>query len=489
MIRVFVLFFYAIMAISLSTELRRRAKHHLASAFLVFALSTFGGDSWALGALSAVTLILTVSLLWRPGESPILIWIVLYQWLQVNLVIFHAATFGVSIRSIAIWGDPEHAIVLSNIALAVLAIGIRAGCGPAFIAAIVSARAQAIREPRRVWVKLYFLSLVLSLVLESVASGAGPFSQIILSASTFLRWGFFWMLTYVSFVRRPFWKFWIVILMLEIGISLGGFFAGFSTVFFVSLMAAVAAIGIPSVRAVRPLVFLGVMTVLFGLTWTSIKDEYRKFVNRGSAQQVVMVDRLAQFEKLRDLSTEAGVLSRDNISHFMERVEYVAFFGRVLEIVPAEVPHSDGNIWFDALLRPFMPRVLFSGKSDINDSERTNQYTRLGVATAEHGTSYSLGYVPEAYIDFGNLWMFVPIALLGLLVGSYYRWMHTAVGGFGVWRMGLVTSALFPMIPFESSITKTFGMLVMSMLIGWCMVAFGMKSLVIWAGRRLVRPT
>jgi hypothetical protein len=67
------------------------------------------------------------------------------------------------------------------------------------------------------------------------------------------------------------------------------------------------------------------------------------------------------------------------------------------------------------------PRLLFPNKASIDDSARTEKYTGVQVSGTEQGTSISLGYVAESYIDFGVKGMFAPILLLGLFYGLIYR--------------------------------------------------------------------
>ena len=40
----------------------------------------------------------------------------------------------------------------------------------------------------------------------------------------------------------------------------------------------------------------------------------------------------------------------------MQRLMYFEFFGVVLDRVPTVLPYADGQIWLDAVRRPFMPR-------------------------------------------------------------------------------------------------------------------------------------
>ena len=49
-------------------------------------------------------------------------------------------------------------------------------------------------------------------------------------------------------------------------------------------------------------------------------------------------------------------------------------------------------------------------------------YTGSRVAGTEEGTSIGIGYMAESYIDFGPIYMFVPILLLGVFYGLIYRY-------------------------------------------------------------------
>src|SRR5205814_3724135 len=85
------------------------------------------------------------------------------------------------------------------------------------------------------------------------------------------------------------------------------------------------------------------------------------------------------------------------------------------------MPYENGRLWFDAVKHVFTPRAFFPGKGIIDDSARTTYYTGVLVAGLEQGTSISIGYMGESYIDFGPIGMFVPIFFLGLLYGYIYR--------------------------------------------------------------------
>ena len=101
----------------------------LSAAIVALAFGGFGVNNML--ALFALAVFLFVSwLLWRPRESPVLLFVVVYQWLQASIKIFHANWIGVDISNFASYGgDIELAIELSLVGIVVLAIGMRLGAG------------------------------------------------------------------------------------------------------------------------------------------------------------------------------------------------------------------------------------------------------------------------------------------------------------------------------------------------------------------------
>jgi hypothetical protein len=76
------------------------------------------------GALLLVPIL--IRLLWRRGETPILLFAVLYQWLQVTTRIFYADIKGVSLGALASYARPaqiREATGLGLIGLLILAGG------------------------------------------------------------------------------------------------------------------------------------------------------------------------------------------------------------------------------------------------------------------------------------------------------------------------------------------------------------------------------
>ncbi len=426
--------------------------------------------------MAIVVLLLGLWLLWVPGQSPVFIFIFCFQWLQASSNIFHSNLLGVPVDELSTFGgDVSLAIALSLAGLAVLALGIRLGVGPATRtqdSEVVTALAAVWDKPPGFWLRCYAVAFVVALAAQSVAYVVPALSQSFLALAG-LKFAFYWILTHVAFSRPgPERQLWLLVFFVELGLGFG-FFSGFKTVLFFTAFGMLSAGGKMTGQRLLGLVSIVALTLLLGLGWTAIKTEQRSFLSRGFETQEVLV---SYQDGLKNMVNLAGKLNSTDLAEaatdMAQRISYVDLFSQALATVPAYVPHENGAIWADAIIRPFMPRLLFSDKAAIHDSERTSYYTGLRVSGVDEGTSISIGYIGESYIDFGPYLMMLPILMLGWMYGRYYRWMVNYRYSRGVIGMGLATAVLFPAAYLESSITKLFGGLVVSMLVSWLLACW-----------------
>ena len=106
----------------------------------------------------------------------------------------------------------------------------------------------------------------------------------------------------------------------------------------------------------------------------------------GKAAQVVTVGFGERVSKLSELvSSIDGAAFSDGVDRLIERLAYIDFFAAVINHVPSVVPYQGGAIWWDAIIRPFTPRILFPEKSAIDDFAETNKYTGLNVQAQTRG--------------------------------------------------------------------------------------------------------
>ncbi len=447
-----------------------------------------------LSVSAAILLALFFRFLWRPGEPPILLLALGFQWLQVAAKVIHADILGVSVQSLsAFGGDMELAIWLSMGALATLALGMRIG-----LAGLPAANSQLAREQARLfsiqklWTA-YLLALPASLIVMSMAWAIPGGTQIALALAN-MRWAAFFALAYVCLVKMQRLHLLLAAAALEFVMGLGGYFADFKTVFFVTIVAFVAAGR--RLKGTQVAVLLVLASMLFGisLVWTAIKIDYREYLSGGQSAQIVTRGYVERTQKLLEMVSD---LTREDLSNavtaLVERISYVDFFAMVTTTVPRRIEHEHGALWGGALQHIFMPRLFFPDKPVLrNDSELTNYYTGLYMAGESQGTSVSMGYVAESYIDFGRYGMFVPVLLLGMLLGWFYRFLLTRRSMPIFIGYGLAVTVLLEAYRFETAAVKFLGSIVTAFLVAYVLQRFFIRKiarrLVIKRSKPYVRP-
>ena len=440
----------------------------------ILVILSFVGPNTLLALYACLVLGVGFALLRRPGEPPILMFIFLYQWMEAGIGPFYANLQGVPLDAVVRYlGQNELADFLQLTAILVLTVAIRFAARRSYSG--ISPRVQAFVavRPLGFWLRTFVGAWIFSAACESLAWRSGGLEQLLLVFAQ-VKWAAFVLLTMATFAvpgRRK--TIWTAMFLIQFALSIGGFFSSFKEVFFYSLIGLAASNVRSKARVVLPGALLAIVLLFLGIVWTAIKPEYRAFVNGGTGQQVVLVNysaRLAEIGHLVSGLDAPGLAA--GTDGLIRRTMYFNFFGVVLDRVPNILPYEDGQLWGDAVLRCFMPRLLFPGKSAVNDSTLTNRYTGLRVAGAEQGTSISMGYMAEAYIDFGPILMFVPIAMLGLFVGYFYRRLIVRPGAEAVLGAALAPFALMPASNLETSVLKLVPALVLSIIPCWAVLKF-----------------
>ena len=185
--------------------------------------------------------------------------------------------------------------------------------------------------------------------------------------------------------------------------------------------------------------------------------------------------------KMVDLVSQVdGAGMSRGLDLLIRRIGYIEFFAAVVNHVPNVVPYTKGAIWADAIARPFMPRMFSPEKSIIDDSARTNMYTGLHESGLESGTSITIGYMGETYVDFGPLWMMPVIAGFGYFIGRVYRHLLRSPASRGPLGMGLASAVLFQTAVYEQSITKELGAIIVMLLVSWALIRFVIPTWAPW---------
>ncbi len=457
----------------------------LAPVALLLLVMAVTGPNIVLATLSVAVLVAGSLLLWRPGEPPVLLLTFVYAWFGCSIATFHSNWLGEDVsRYTLMVSDMSTAVALSLVGLLVIAVFMRLAAGPVDARLGLEARALALSQPLQVWFRAYLIAAVGSFFAGGVVWLIPGLSQIVLAFMQ-IKWAFYFMLAYAHFLRRADagWYFGAAF-VLELALGIGGYFSDFKTVFMITFLAVAASrvrLSTSSLVGVGALVSL---LIMLGVVWTAVKGEYRSFVSQGEAAQTINVDYQARMTKLGQLVADLTPDSlADGADRMLRRLSYVEFFGIVLNFVPASEPHSNGAILLDAVVRPFTPRIFFPNKTEIDDTARTNQYTG-GIAGDNQATSISIGYIGEAYIDFGVWGMFPALALIGYIYGAVYRRLLMARNLSALLGGALAGTVLWGVLATENSFTKVFGGVAAFLLTAWLCVTFAFPVYFPWLLKR-----
>ena len=436
----------------------------VAASTAILVVASFLTSNPFLTSASVLCIAGIVWLLWRPSEPPVLVLAAGIQWLQVATKVLLADSRGVSVTSLSISRSVEEAIWLGLIGLIVLSLGMRLGVSrlPLFAAARDEGEAAALSLDRVF--QWYLVSFVFAAGALYVSQSVLPLAQILQNIAA-VKWMLYFVLGYATLRRKTKVGYFVVATVLEI---LGGI--GFFSDFKVPLLVASLVIFSLHLRITWKTVLVGIaaasVTIFAALTWMSIREEYRAFLNQGTRQQVILVSPVQQLTEFADLVSEVNASSvLGSVDAVLERVAYVDFFGAVLDYVPSHRSFENGGFTWRALEHILVPRFLYPEKEILeSDSEVTMRYTGLTVASSDRGTSIGLGYMAEAYIDFGRIGMFVPIFVFGILWGRMYAWLISR-SRIGVIGLGFGTTLMLYATQFEISEVKLIGGMIARFLI------------------------
>ncbi|WP_316736054.1 hypothetical protein [Pedobacter aquatilis] len=396
-------------------------------------------------------------LLWRKNEPPILFFALMMQWSQICLKVFYADYLYKDFGDLfTYYQNIDKAYYYSLISLYVISIGI-------FM--VTQKIPQLERADLKKQLENYNLKKIVTLYLGAVIltpfliyfSHALPGLQQFFIKVQDLKWAifFFFFTYYFLFDKNK--KLFYTILTTEIIFSLTGYFSSFKDFFIIAI---VLYVFVKRAYTYLNYALFGLLIVLlFNLmiVWQYVKPEYRKYLSGGESAQIVTVSKTEALEKLYDLTRNAEKLKyEDGITNLLDRLTYIDIFSASTSFVPLNRPHEHGRLWLDAFKRVLMPRILFPEKTVIDDTEKTITYTGVGFAGASSGTSVSLGYVTESYIDFGFPGMLVPLLLWGVIIGLCYKFILLKSYN-KIWGFAFLVPFIFQINLFETALDKLVG--------------------------------
>lgn len=323
--------------------------------------------------------------------------------------------------------------------------------------------------------KLFILygGFVLVEIITNSVGQLGAFYQILYKLSI-LKWSILFLIIYTGIQRKKNFYF-ISIIGFEVLISVLSYFSTFKSVLFIALISFLILSFYYFKIKGRYFIIIGTLSLILLFTWQNIKEDYRIFLSGGERNQIVTVDFSDAYDKVIDLVKEKSYDAQSTFDKTVNRVSYIDFFAESINYIPSIKPHTNGEVWTESILHILQPRLFFPNKGVIDDSHKTMAFTGLMLADAEQGTSISLGYIAESYVDFGEYIFVIPVILLGLLIGWLFRKLFDSkINSIYCWAFAV--PFYFQFYGLEMASEKILGSIITYAIIVWLTIKFGKKQ-------------
>lgn len=391
--------------------------------FLLLAIFSIAISSQPLLVLfSAAVLCVVYKFFWRINEPKAIFFGLLLYWLSVIIKLFYADFFGLSFTDMSFSPRIVQTAYIAMLSLLVFSAGIKCLL-PMERRELSKEEEQEIFEydEKKVLI-VYIISFVVKTFLNNNIFAFFGLGEVF-NAFAHMRDAVIFIIIFIYYSKTGSLKLPIILLSIEVILSFFSFFSSFKDLIF---SFSIAFLYFPLKFTLKQTIAgtIGIaLTLYLLLTWQAIKGEYRQFLNGGEQSQTVVVERKDALHKFYELATNANLFNPDLWYGSVDRLSYIEFFSQASDNVPEVLPYENGQIWKTNIMHVLVPRYLNPNKKPIYDSEMINKYCTRKVAGAEVGVSFSLGFVAESYIDFGYVFMFIPVFLLGIFFGLIYRFI------------------------------------------------------------------
>lgn len=470
-------------ATRLDFEVLRRGCLYLAIANILVA--PFAPDPLAYGA-GAFVPFAVMTIIGRPAMPKAIVFFLLWQWGQVFARAIQSVVDGESMGASIDGADLLYAYWYALASIITMAVAIRLVLGnlraPTFAEYHIHERW---RPPDLVFV--YFAAIAASVVFTLLGRSVGGLDQPFQAAAQVKVIALFLLCTYVFTTGRGRGAL-LVVVAVEILVGFTGFLADFRAVFIYVAVAALAArIKWSGATTAAALGWLGVLLIL-ALFWTSVKAEYRDYVSgTDETTQAIRVPLEERMAYLGDKALNIGSTKWGETAYvLLTRFAYIDIFGQVIGVDRGTYEPIAARQWKDALAHVFQPRFLFPNKPALSDSE---VFIRLARSDPQEqirlGTSISVGYLGENYVDLGFPGMLAGIFAIGLLFGLVVRYFMTRPLPWMLREamiMGLAYNVAGTGI--EASLPKILGATVMFFLVWSLMAKFALPVAMRWLDQR-----
>ena len=430
-------------------------------AVALMAVAPFSQDPLAMSVGAAVPWLI-MQLINRPGMPAGVIFILLYQWLQIFARVLQSMVDGEPMAASLVGPNVGRAYWYMMASLVVIALALRLTLGNLKDS---SDRAHFDWRPIDIFT-LYVVMMFVAVACRYATKVLPGLDQPIDALAKMKIVLLFMMFTTVMTTGRNANLMWVAV-GLEIVMGFTGILSDFRSVFIYLAIAAVAS-RIPlkgsyiAVGAICAGALLGL-----ALFWTAVKMEYREYVT-GGTDQAIKVDVEDRLGYLGNRVASSDEIDWGQAAYLLLiRLAYTDIFGSVIGVQESSPEPEVMRQWQDAIDHVTRPRFLFPGKAALSDSD---VYVRLARGNPSEevrlGTSISVGYMAENFVDLGFPGMLIGCFVLGVLLGLVIRYFMTLKFPW-ILREGVVLA--FALNVFlngvETSLPKVLGAAVMFFIV------------------------
>jgi hypothetical protein len=445
---------------------------------LVVVILSLGYQNGPYTALCLLTMFVIISFTWRINMPGILPFAFLMQWVQVI--------------SYVIWmnvSDKPIDYLSKSVPYALIAACIGLFCMAAAITLVVRKLPTytdkdfqdfAAKVNERKILTLYIVSTLFLSSVGFVFGNTSGLAQILVTVAS-LKWIFFMWYGYVAWVNKKNKIILLVILLYEFSVGLYSYFSSFKEVLFYTILVSLTFVKYITFRQFISFVLMGFLLIAIFFTWTVIKGSYREFLNKGSRQQVIEVSQSEAYSKITDnIKNLTWQNYQKATGAALYRIQYVFHLARVMDRIPAVIPHENGHVWWENITFVLTPRILYPDKPYYEATVKTNKYTGFKYAGLQKGTAYSLGYFADSYVDFGYVGMLFPLVMLALFIGLIFRSFYNMINLNLFFRFAVINVTLYNFISFEADGLFLFGRLLTNFVVLWAFCKFLVPSIQKW---------
>jgi hypothetical protein len=430
---------------------------------------------------------LILQIIVRPGLPVGVVYLFIWQWLQTFARVLQSMVDGESLTNGLYGPNVARAYWYMLASLVVMALAFRMVLGNAKPPTVQDRTAHFEWRPIDLF-SLYVAMLFLAVGCKFASYAVPALDQPLDAVSRLKVVLLFMLFSTVIMTRRNTNLLWGAV-ALEIVLGFTGLLSDFRGVFIYLAMAAVAArMPLKGTTVAAALACAGFL-VFLALFWTSVKAEYREFATGSSDSQNVKVALDARFGYLGNRLASSDAIDWNLASYaLLVRLAYTDIFGSVIGVQETAPEQVFVRQWQDAVEHVAKPRFLFPNKASLSDTE---VYVRLARGDSSEqvrlGTSISVGYMAENFVDFGFPGMLGGIFVIGLMYALAIRYFM-ALKVPWILREGIVVGFVFGVAHngVEMSLPKILGATLMFVAVYALLARFVFPAALNWLKGRAV---